>query len=115
VRDVDSVRAAVAGTDVVLATANVIAPRSGDGYAGERAGYQNLAAAAREAGVQRLVFPSVPRPRGRTIMGLNWPSADAQTPWTEVDPALAGCIPSDLQRVEDLLVAEATLPAAPTR
>ncbi len=59
-RDAPGLRAAVDGVEVVFATANVIAPRRGDSYPGERTGYQNLIAAARDAGVRRLVFPSVP-------------------------------------------------------
>jgi uncharacterized protein YbjT (DUF2867 family) len=60
-RDAASVRAAITGVDVVLATANVIAPRRDDTYTTvERDGYQSLIEEAARAGVQRLVFPSVP-------------------------------------------------------
>ena len=276
-RDAESVEAAVGDVDVVFATANIIAPRQGDTYPGERSGYQYLVQAARQAGVQRLVFPSVPptereskvaqfatkrqiekditdsgvpytilriapfmeswlalpgssiplrgevnptldrpyrfmqqyrrrtgqtierdgrmtvagsaeirhafislhdvarimicasrsdltrnvtcnlggpevftwseiaavysrvlgrevkvttlpggafrvaqllmrpfAPAASNIMGLNWLSADVQTPWTTADSALAGCIPNDLVRVEDFLAAKALLPAVPS-
>lgn len=60
-RDAASVRAAVTGADIVLASANVSVPGRGDTYETvERAGYQSLIDEAAHAGVRRLVFTSVP-------------------------------------------------------
>ena len=60
-RDAASLRAALAGADIVLASANIIAPRRDDTYdTVERDGYQSLIDEAARAGVQRLVFTSVP-------------------------------------------------------
>jgi uncharacterized protein YbjT (DUF2867 family) len=60
-RDAESVRSAVAGADVVLATASVAAPKPGDTYESvEQVGYQTLIDESAQHGVQRFVFSSVP-------------------------------------------------------
>jgi uncharacterized protein YbjT (DUF2867 family) len=59
-RDAGSVRAAVAGADIVLATANVAAPKPGDSHDSVEAGYQALISEAADQGVKRFVFSSVP-------------------------------------------------------
>lgn len=60
-RDATSVGAACAGADVIIATANTVAPRGDytfDGVEGE--GYRNLIAAAAQHGARQLIFMSVP-------------------------------------------------------
>ena len=60
-RDVGSIRAAISGVDVVLANANIIAPRYGDTYEKvEGIGYESLIEEAGQQGVRRFVFASVP-------------------------------------------------------
>ena len=60
-RDPASIRAAMSGVDIVLATASIHAPRPGDTYETvERAGYQSLIDEAAREGVKRVVFSSVP-------------------------------------------------------
>jgi uncharacterized protein YbjT (DUF2867 family) len=64
-RDAGSTRAAVTGADIVMATANTIAPGPGDTVETvEHAGYQSLIDEAARQGVQRFVIPSVPVTRG---------------------------------------------------
>lgn len=60
-RDRDSLAAAVAGVDAVVATANSVAPsRSGDSAAALARGYADLVGLAGAAGVRRFVLASVP-------------------------------------------------------
>ena len=59
-RDAGSVRAAMTGADIVLATANVAAPKPGDTHDSVDAGYQTLISEAADQGVKRFVFSSVP-------------------------------------------------------
>jgi uncharacterized protein YbjT (DUF2867 family) len=60
--DLASLRAACKDTDAVIATANVVFPRTRYSFAEDEVrGYQNLVAAARDAQVNRLVFISVPK------------------------------------------------------
>lgn len=60
-RDEGSVVRALDGVDGVVATANVVVPRAGDGYAAvEDEGYRRLIAACERAGVERFLFVSTP-------------------------------------------------------
>ena len=60
-RDAGSVERACEGVDVVIATANTVAPRLGDTFAEvDDAGYRTLIDAAVEAGVHQFVYLSVP-------------------------------------------------------
>ncbi|HEY9377093.1 MAG TPA: NmrA family NAD(P)-binding protein [Jiangellaceae bacterium] len=60
-RDSASIRDAVTGSDVILATANVVAPGPGDTFESvEQVGYRSLIGEAARAGVQRFVYSSVP-------------------------------------------------------
>lgn len=65
--DVDSLRAAVAGVDTIVATANAIVPRRGErpDFRAIWRGYEELGRLARDAGVGRLILLSVPR----SVMG----------------------------------------------
>ena len=60
-RDAESVRAAMAGVDVVLACANIHVPRGDDTFeTTEGAGYRSLIDEAARQGIQRFVYTSVP-------------------------------------------------------
>lgn len=59
-RDAASVREAVRGADVVLATANTVAPAPGDTSELERAGYRSLIDESVRQDVRRFVLVSVP-------------------------------------------------------
>ena len=60
-RDADSLDAACVGADVIIATANTVAPRGGKYSFGEidGEGYRNLLASAKRAGVKQFIFMSV--------------------------------------------------------
>jgi uncharacterized protein YbjT (DUF2867 family) len=62
-RDLNSLRRAVEGVDIVLATANTIVPRRGEraDFDAIASGYAELGRVAAEAGTSRLFFLSVPR------------------------------------------------------
>jgi uncharacterized protein YbjT (DUF2867 family) len=60
-RDAESVDSACAGSDVIIATANTVAPRERYSFGSDEGdGYRNLIAAAEQRGVRQFIFMSVP-------------------------------------------------------
>ena len=73
-RDAASLDAACVGADVIIATANTVAPSSSYSFEEvEAQGYRNLLASAKRAGVRQFIFMSVlvtPGRQGPTLLNI---------------------------------------------